>query len=117
MEEIVQRVDPYDAKAWLQVGDVRQKGGDLTGAHDAFRRAAGIGAPHAHIAWFRAGRCLERSGEPRAAMEHYLRSLECWPDGLSPARRIWHLARGLGDAYRVAWIERAWPAATTAPLR
>jgi tetratricopeptide (TPR) repeat protein len=113
MEEIVERVDPYDAKAWLQVGDLRQKDGYIREAHDAFRRAAAIGAPHARIAWFRAGRCLERLGEPREALESYLRSLECWPEGLSPAQRIWHVAHSLGDSYRVAWVERNWPAATT----
>lgn len=111
MEEIVARVDPYDSKAWMQVGDLHQKAGRLVEAYEAFRRAAAVGAPHARIAWFRAGRCLERLGERRGAIECHLRSLECWPAGVSPAQRVWQLATELGDSYRAAWIESAHPAA------
>ncbi|MFG2618870.1 hypothetical protein ACGFXC_14790 [Streptomyces sp. NPDC048507] len=94
MEEITSVVDPLDSKAWLQVADGRKQAGDVRGALTAYLNAARRQVPLGRVAWFGAGRCWEKLGDPQEAFECYRRSLEYWPTGLAPAQRISALSAG-----------------------
>ncbi|MFE9927692.1 hypothetical protein [Streptomyces sp. NPDC005533] len=95
MEEIVTEIDPIDSKVWIQVGELRRKDGDERGALRAYLTAAQFQVPLGRIAWFSAGRCWERLGEPQQAVHCYKKSLELWPTGLAPAQRIAAIEAGL----------------------
>lgn len=105
MEEIVKKVDPLDAKAWIQVGEIREKNGDLEKALEAFQTAGCIGVPLGKIAWYRAGRTAEKIGDLYNAKHYYLRSLKFCPKGLSPLKRLLSIAKELDDHYLQTWSE------------
>ncbi len=107
MRSIARDVDPLDVKAWLQVGDAAGKRGRIDDELHAFLTAGALAVPDGKIAWFRAGRCYERRGEPQRAMQSYLRSLRLGPKGLAPLLRLVEVARREGDAYLGAWATAA----------
>jgi tetratricopeptide (TPR) repeat protein len=114
VERLATEIDPVDAKTWLELGELRYKAGDVTGARDAYLRAAHLEFPYGRLSWFNAGQCHEELGEFEDAVECYRRSLEHWPTGVSPLRRIRDLhARGVlgrDSALIAAWARRqpAW---------
>lgn len=105
MEEIVHKVDTQDAKAWIQVGEAREKNGDFAKALEAFQTAIEIGIPLAGIACYRAGRTCEKIGDLNEAKHYYIRSLKFCPKGLSPLKRLNTISKALGDLYLKNWSE------------
>jgi len=105
MEEIVYKIDDQDAKAWIQVGESREKNGDLRGALEAFQAAINLGIPLGGIACYRAGRTCEKLGDFNEAKSYYIRSLKFCPKGLSPLRRLNAISKELGDGYLKNWSE------------
>lgn len=88
MEEIVYSVDAQDAKAWIQVGEVREKNDYFEKALEAFQTAIGLGVPLGGIACYRAGKACEKLGDLKEAKHYYLRSLKFCPKGLSPFKKF-----------------------------
>ena len=88
MERIVNEVDPYDSKAWLQVGEYREKGNEHAEALQAYLRSAELGCPLGRLAWFKAGRAAEKVGKKDLARYCYFESLKKWPTGKTPYLRI-----------------------------
>lgn len=105
MEEIVFKVDAHDAKAWIQVGEAREKNGNLEGALEAFQIAIDLGVPLGGIACYRAGRTCEKMGNFKEAKHYYLRSLKFCPKGLSPLKRLYAISKSLDDLYLKNWSE------------
>lgn len=103
MEEIVNKVDAYDAKAWIQVGEAREKRRDFENALKAFQSAIDLGVPLGAIACFRAGRTSEKTGDLKKAKHYYIRSLKFCPKGLSPLKRLSVISKKLGDSYLKDW--------------
>lgn len=104
MEEIVIKVDPYDAKAWIQFGDLKEKAGFLDEAKDAFQAACNLGAPLGGLAWYRLGRISEKTEDLQWAQYCFHRSLKFCPKGISPHKRLQALS---SDGYIHHWCERS----------
>lgn len=105
MEEIVYKIDPHDAKAWIQVGEAREKNGDFEKALEAFQTAENLMVPLGGIACYRAGRVCEKIGDLNQAKHYYFRSLKLCPKGLSPLKRLQTIAKKLDDSYLKNWSE------------
>lgn len=105
MEEIIYKVDAQDAKAWIQVGEAREKNGDLEKALEAFQIAVELGVPLGGIACYRAGRTCEKLEDFKEAKHYYLRSLKFCPKGLSPLNRLKAILKKLDDPYLENWTE------------
>ena len=103
MEEIVLKVDPCDSKAWLQVGDMREKLGMIDKAKEAFQTAANLGTPLGGLTWFRLGRISEKTDDIEWAKYSYMRSLKFSPKGISPLKRLKAISR---DSYSDAWCNK-----------
>ncbi len=94
--ELARDVDPLDSKVWLNIGDLHERRGALPDAVEAFRRSARLGPPLREVAWFRAGTCLQRLGQPEEAMRCHVRSLSSYPFGKSPLIELHRLAASVG---------------------
>jgi len=110
MDEIVQEIDPLDSKAWMQVGDLRLRRGDLVAAAEAFERSGVLAVPLGRISWFKAGRCYSAMSRNREALQCHIKSLELWPTGVSPLMEAQRLADAEGLAVEAACVRRmpAW---------
>ncbi|MFE0588408.1 hypothetical protein [Micromonospora echinospora] len=113
-DELAERIDPIDPKTWLTAGELRYQAGDVSGALDAYLRAAHLQFPYGRISWFNAGQVHEQLGRADLAAECYRRSLAHWPTGVTPLRRLrdLHLRGRLPDDRGVlaAWAagQPAW---------
>ncbi|MGE0489094.1 MAG: hypothetical protein AB7S38_07750 [Vulcanimicrobiota bacterium] len=107
MEEIVAEVDPLDSKAWIQVGEMREKRGQLESAYEAFCQAGRLRVPLGAVAWFRAARCAEQLGREDECLECLLRSLRHCAGGTSALLGVLELARRRHDSYLVNWSRLA----------
>ncbi|MCA9797463.1 MAG: hypothetical protein KC910_36880, partial [Candidatus Eremiobacteraeota bacterium] len=107
MEEIVNEVDPLDSKAWIQVGEMREKRGQLESAYEAFRQAGRLRVPLGAIAWFRAARCAEQLGRQQECLDCLLRSLRHCAGGTSALLGVLEIARRQSDFYLVGWATTA----------
>lgn len=105
MEEIVKNIDGNDSKAWIQVGELREKNGNIEGALQAYLKAAELALPMGNIAWYKAGRTYEKIGLPKFSIDCYLNSLKCCPKGISPLKRIHEISFKMNDSYLKAWSE------------
>lgn len=106
-KEIVEQIDPYDSKAWIQYGDFLQNMGRAQNAREAFLNAACLGGPLTKVAWYRAGRSYERELEVFEALECYFNSIRAWIPGISPLVRIFHITKATAkeNAYLHSWAE------------
>lgn len=103
MKEIVEKVDRFDSKAWLQVGELYRKVGKISEALDSFLKAATIGAPHAQISYYSAGRCAEQLNDLSLAKDLFLQSALAFPGGISPLLRLSKLCETLNDQHLKEW--------------
>jgi hypothetical protein len=116
VEELAYKIDPLEAKTWIQLAEFRMRGNDVAGALKAYLHAAHLTVPYARLAWFNAGQCYEKLRQPDDAVECYLKSLAHWPTGISPLRRIRQLAMNstivADKELLLAWTARqpAWSA-------
>ncbi len=88
MKEIVETIDPLDAKAWLQVGELLNKSNQKEEALKAFLSAASVGAPHAQMAYYMAGQIAEQLNDKDMAQHCYMQSLYAFPGGISPLNKM-----------------------------
>jgi len=106
LSQIKRAVDlsPYDARAWLQLGQVYVELDRAEDALAAYKRAARLAPPGREIAWFMAGQAYEVLGDLEGACDAYLDSLKAGPLGVSAAERLVDVATELGHTDIVAWV-------------
>ena len=79
---------PLDAKAYIELGEVLVRKGEVEEALAAYLRAAQEGPPGEAIAWFMAGQCAQKVGDTTLAQHCFLTALQCDPLGVSSYRHL-----------------------------
>lgn len=87
----VTEVDPYDSKAWVEVGQVRMARKEWTEAAHAYVVAAMLGPPASAVGRHMAGVCLRELGQDVLAGFFFTETLEIDPLGISPRDAIHEL--------------------------
>ena len=82
------KLDPYDSKAWVELGEVRMARKEWARAAEAYVVAAMLGPPASAIGRHMAGICFRRSGQPLLAAFFFKETLEVDPLGISPHLEI-----------------------------
>ena len=81
-------LDPYDLKAWLELGQVRLKRSETAQAAEAYATAAVLGPPASAVARHMAGHCFRDLGQPMVAAFFFRSALEVDPLAISPHDQI-----------------------------
>jgi tetratricopeptide (TPR) repeat protein len=84
----VVEVDPNDAKAWMELGEVRFHRKEWRQAAEAYATAAVLGIPASAAGRHMAGFCLRMAGDTRLAALLFKDALELDPLGISPIHHI-----------------------------
>jgi hypothetical protein len=88
----VVEVDPYDSKAWVEVGEVRHRRAEWREAAQAYATAALLGPPASAVGRHLAGVCLRKLDLDSLATLFFKDTLEIDPLGISPREEIQKLA-------------------------
>jgi hypothetical protein len=107
MRELAHVLDPLDARAWIQLGELHEKRGEEDAALHAFLRAGRSPFPSVRSHSI-AGACYEESGDDSEAAACYLRSLRHEPRGASPLEGLRRIAERRAHKYLRSWVEKAW---------
>lgn len=86
-------VDPCDAKAWSELGEIHYLREEWKEASEAYLTAAMLGPPASAIGRYMAGLCFGKLGQDMVAAFFLKDTLECDPLGISPRHRINELPR------------------------
>lgn len=86
-------LDPYDSRAWLELGQVRLERKEYAPAAEAYVVAATLGPPSSAIGRHMAGVCFRQLGQPLFAAFFFKAAIEIDPKGISPRDEI----QGLPD--------------------
>jgi tetratricopeptide (TPR) repeat protein len=81
-------VDPCDAKAWAELGEIQYLREEWKQASEAYATAAMLGPPASAIGRYMAGLCFGKLGQDMSAAFFLKDALECDPLGISPRHRI-----------------------------
>lgn len=81
-------VDPCDAKAWSELGEIHYLREEWKEASEAYLTAAMLGPPASAIGRYMAGLCFGMLGQDMLAAFFLKETLECDPLGISPRHRI-----------------------------
>jgi tetratricopeptide (TPR) repeat protein len=81
-------LDPYDSKAWLELGEVRLKRNECSMAAEAYAIAATLGPPASAVARQMAGRCFCELGQPLLAAFFFATTLAIDPRSISSHDQI-----------------------------
>jgi tetratricopeptide (TPR) repeat protein len=84
-------LDPYDAKAWLELGQVRLRRNECELAAEAYATAAMLGPPATAIGRHMAGLCFRDLDQPLLAAFFFNAALEIDSRGISPHDEIQRL--------------------------
>jgi len=84
----VVELDPYDCKAWVEVGEVRMKRKEWARAAEAYVVAGMLGPPASAIGRHMAGICFRELGEDLLAAFFFKETLEVDRLGISPRLEI-----------------------------
>jgi tetratricopeptide (TPR) repeat protein len=84
----VVEVDPYDSKAWVEVGEVRFLRKEWHEAAQAYAVAGMLGPPASAVGRHMAGVCLREVGQDMLAATFFKDAAELDPLGLSPREEI-----------------------------
>jgi tetratricopeptide (TPR) repeat protein len=85
--------DPFDPRAWLELGQVRLKRHESAPAAEAYAVAAMLGPPASTIGCHMAGLCFRDLGQPLLAAFFFKAALDIDPRGISPHNEIQHLPK------------------------
>jgi hypothetical protein len=85
------RVDPYDSKAWAELGQVHYIQEDWRRAAQAYVVAAMLGAPASSVGRYMAGVCFRKLGLEFLAAFLFKETLEIDPAGISSRQEIFDL--------------------------
>ncbi|MEU2422269.1 tetratricopeptide repeat protein [Streptomyces sp. NPDC007851] len=89
-------MNPLDPMRHSVRGEVLAQRGKWGQAAAAFERAAALGPPLTPMAWYMAGQCRERLGEPDTALSHYFACVQVDPGAVSAYRGIVAMASRCG---------------------
>jgi tetratricopeptide (TPR) repeat protein len=106
----VVEVDPFDAKAWAEVGEVRWLREEWRQASEAYAVAAMLGPPASAVGRHMAGMCLRKLDMPLLSALLFKETLETDPLGISPRVQI----EDLPDIEALEVLKR-WNDATAGP--
>jgi len=81
-------LDPYDSKAWCELGQVRLKRKECSAAAEAYAAAALLGPPASAIGRYMAGLCFRDLGQPVLAAFFQKAASEVDPLAISPHEEI-----------------------------
>jgi tetratricopeptide (TPR) repeat protein len=81
-------LDPYDSKAWLELGQVRLGRPEYAPAAEAYASAAVLGPPASAIAQHMAGICFRNLGQPSLAALFFKSAIELDERAFSPHDEI-----------------------------
>ncbi len=98
-------LSPYDARAWLHLGQVYCDRENPEDALRAYLRAVRLAPPGAEIAWFMAGQCYEALDDLESACNSYLASLQTDPLGLSAVEQLVEVSQRLGHSAIFRWAQ------------
>jgi tetratricopeptide (TPR) repeat protein len=100
-------IDPFDAKAWAEVGEIRYLREELRKAAEAYAVAAMLGPPASAVGRYMLGACLRKLDLPLVSALLFKDTLETDPLGVSPRMQI----RDLPDLEALEALKR-WSEAT-----
>ena len=81
-------LDPYDSKAWLELGDVELARNDHARAAEAYSTAAILGPPANALGRHMAGLCFRDLGQPQLAAFFFKSAIETDSRAISPHDQI-----------------------------
>lgn len=84
----VTRIDPYDSKAWIELGQVHYLRENWPQAAEAYAVAAMLGPPASSVGRYMAGVCLRKLGLDFSAALLFKETLEIDPVGISSRQEI-----------------------------
>ena len=84
-------LDPYDSRAWLELGEVHRRRSDYASAAEAYATAAMLGPPSTAIGCHMAGLCFEHLGQPLLAAYFFQAAIAADPQAISPRDEIQRL--------------------------
>jgi|SRR6266566_2426071 len=84
-------LDPYDSRAWLELGEVRLKRNEYANAAEAYAVAAMLGAPSSAVGCHMAGLCFRHAGAPLLAAFFFRASVQADSRAISPHHEIQRL--------------------------
>ena len=99
-------LDPWNAKAHIEHGEVLYKASELEAAAAEFQRAASLAPPGRPVALFLLGQCREALGDPSRACDAYLQALGTDPFGVSTTIGVVRTAGATGQSAIRRWAER-----------
>lgn len=103
----VVKLDPYDSKAWVELGEVRMARKEWARAAEAYVVAAMLGPPASAIGRHMAGVCFRKCGQPMLAAFFFKDALENDPLGISPHIEIGGLPNASALKALKEWSLRA----------
>ncbi|WP_331740195.1 hypothetical protein OG613_45670 (plasmid) [Streptomyces sp. NBC_00015] len=92
--------DPFDARVWVNCGEVHLERGEAENALEAYREAARLAPPGGALINFMVGHCHEITGNSDLALDSYLASLSIDPLAISSAKGALRVADALGSRMR-----------------
>ncbi len=104
----VVELDPYDSKAWAELGEIRMLRKEWASAAECYVTAAMLGPPASAVGRHMAGLCFRELGQDLLAAFFFKETLEVDPFGISPRDEI----RGLPDSAVVRALKE-WNRRTT----
>jgi tetratricopeptide (TPR) repeat protein len=84
-------LDPYDSRAWLELGQVRLKRNECGPAAEAYATAATLGPPSTAVGRHMAGLCFRDLGQPALAAYFFQAAIETDSRAISPHDEIQRL--------------------------
>jgi tetratricopeptide (TPR) repeat protein len=84
-------LDPYDSRAWLELGEVRLRRAEYASAAEAYATAAILGAPSTAIGCHMAGLCFRKLGQSSLAAYFFEAAIRIDPQAISPREQIQEL--------------------------
>jgi len=84
----VTQLDPYDSKAWVELGEVRRARKEWAPAAEAYAVAGMLGPPASAIGRHMAGLCFRELGQATLAAYFFKETLEIDPRGFSAREEI-----------------------------
>jgi tetratricopeptide (TPR) repeat protein len=100
-------LDPYDAKAWVELGQVRMARKEWERAAEAYVVAGMLGPPASAIGRYMAGVCYRKCGKDALAAFFFKETLEVDPLGISPHDQIRELPQAAVLKALKQWSLRA----------
>jgi cytochrome c-type biogenesis protein CcmH/NrfG len=84
----VVELDPYDSKAWVELGELRMVRKEWERAAEAYAVAGMLGPPASAVGRHMAGMCFRKLGQDLLAAFFFKETLEVDPLGISPRNEI-----------------------------